>query len=258
MKYNKFLIILALCMGISTNISMILNASDSWYTLGYNGLMRAPGNLYKTGKMMVAHAGKALNAVIKIPVSLFNTMSSWSTNKILAVVSVGIILLVGTLGKDKVMKWWNNFILQVPEQNQPINPIIHLNQPITEQPFPTTQQNETQEEVFTRLLKENHYTIAFIKKLQTQYKDNKALDEVLLNHYKEEYSKQINALPDKSNQSITNLINQKKTECTSLQYKDEPMLMRELGTNNGTWGLRMQALNFLQTEFNQGRLQLTQ
>ncbi|MEP6802901.1 MAG: hypothetical protein ABI892_00155 [Flavobacterium sp.] len=98
MKYNKFFIAITLCMSISTNISY---SADTFARLS-------------------THAGRLFK---NIPTSMFNTINSWSTNKILMVVGLGLTALLasGAFSRKELKNFTNKQIDQPAGNSQERN-----------------------------------------------------------------------------------------------------------------------------------------
>jgi len=148
MKYNKFLMALTLSLGISSNIHYCADAPTSWSNLG-NTLTWAPKKAYQT---LTTHTSQTLNYITNIPVSIFNSMSSWSTNKILTIIGAGIAILIGLglYNKDTLTALIDGFIDQA-EENPQKKEIIAINLPNTGIQFQETQKTKPSlEAIFTK------------------------------------------------------------------------------------------------------------
>ena len=241
MKYNKFLMALALCVGISTSTS-------------YSALASAPKAIYKGLKYVVGGLG---GSAINIPSSIFNVMAGWSVNKTIMIVSAGITILGFWYKQEDIMKWLTNIVWSTGDQQQ-IKPFV------SSQKGTFKALGKSQQLILKEFLEKNNYAVNIIEELQLNNKYDKDLDTVLLQHYYNEYVRLINRLPNKDEKTIKIFLDQEKDKCVFLPEiiatgQKGPMLMTpELGTNRGGFGLRMQAIKALEKDLQEGRLRLTQ
>src|SRR4030095_12090602 len=111
MKYNKFLLALALCISISSNMSFAQQANGwgSSATTVYNA-MKSHGN-------KIFDAGASFMTNISMPI--FNKMSSWTTNNIFYIVTAGLTILMIRFGAPVMMKWFLKKSLNLAEATLP-------------------------------------------------------------------------------------------------------------------------------------------
>src|SRR4030095_12453226 len=126
MKYNKFLMVLALCVGISANTS---RASDTLSRYGAAAWNYGPGAVYKGLKYAPTAAYRGLKYVagglggsaIRGSSYIWNRVNSWSTTTQVSVLSAIVLALLahGYYNKDEIKKLFYGVVENAPEPNQP-------------------------------------------------------------------------------------------------------------------------------------------
>ena len=97
MKFNKLLIVLALCAAIQSNVNFCMEVPESQsYWQSYAPEFMQRGTRYVSEKTT----------------NLYNTINSWSTQKKLAMAGTTLTALAAIYNRDQIMQWVDNIFKQ--------------------------------------------------------------------------------------------------------------------------------------------------
>jgi len=257
MKYNKFLMALALCVGISANTNYCAETPTSWSGLGYSALTSAPRTVYHYGKQAFKYGAGLLGKGINIPSSVFNAMAEWSVNKTIMVVGAGITILGVWYGPRETLEWVTNLIGGTSQSKlgELENPYSFSEKKTQGKTYQATQNR------FMQMFKDKSLSPIAIAQLQNKFANSSNyyfINDALKSRYYDEYLDEIKKIdmqnrPAKIKELMSNVSDPSSPQRQVLLQKID--LEQEImqpstkgpfdGLNWGQGGLRYQALDDL-------------